>query len=386
LTFLSRASLDFVNSRPSDFEQLPKLAPHDIIIYSLETHTHPQQRKQLLEAHQHELAQFYADSTKQWDSDNYVKNRYSQSRIKESVYATPEIQKNLDLSKSEYGGNVPLKSNQAGDPLSINELQMHLSNQAASLRMRMNREYADLRLFQAAEIDYFIQVKARKESDFQKLVETVRSRPKPSAPRPIQTNMRRESGNTSSHQNSPIVQHSGSPVVFQSPAEMLDLNRLKDDLSLPPFVKFFLHLKVVQDNWHAISPGWTQYVILFQRKHLTEKTFAKAILEDAVRTVDATKYTSNNQDYMKSTQIMAKELPKEMPISKTITDALLEMAETGDVEFTEVPFQSTIYEGKPGTFGPKILYDIISTEESLRKSTEATTPVHVEKATDPRKR
>jgi hypothetical protein len=316
-----------------------------------------------------------------------VKNRYSHSRTKESVYATPEIQKNLNLSKPEYGGNAPLQINQSeDDALSINELQMHLSNQAASMRMRMNKEYADLRLFQAAEIDYFIRVKARKESDFQKLVDEMRSRPKPSAPRPIQTNLRRESGNTSSLQNSPVVQHSGSPVVFQSPAEILDFNRLKDDPSLPPFVKFFLHLKVVQENWHAISPGWTQYVTLFRRKHLTEKTFAKAILEDAVRTVDTTKYTSNNVDYMKSTQNMAKELPKNMPISKIITDALLEMAEAGDVEFMEVPLQGTIYEGKPGTFGPKILFDVLSTEESLRKSAEATTPVHVEKATDPRKR
>jgi hypothetical protein len=71
----------------------------------------------------------------------------------------------------------------------------------------------------------------------------------------------------------------------------------------------------------------------------------------------------------------------DMPISRIVAETLLELAESGDVEFSLASNES-----KGETFGPKILLDVMSTEALLRVRLDTTTPMQIEKATDPRQR
>src|ERR1700737_1671344 len=232
--------------------------------------------------------------------------------------------------------------------------------------MRMAKEYEELCIFQYNEIKPFINLKASREPEFKKLVndafakepeykrlfDEAWTRGPSSTTRPILTSGRRVSS-TSSPLNSPVGALSVSPALVQSPAESPDLNQLKHDPSLTPFLKFFLHLKVVEQNWRAISRNWLQYVSIFQRNLFTEKAFAKAILEDAVRTTNQTKFIPQTV-LIQRFRLEAANL-KDMPISKIVTDALLELAESGVVEFT----MDNEYRGD--TFGPRILMDVMDT-------------------------
>jgi hypothetical protein len=242
----------------------------------------------------------------------------------------------------------------------------------------MANEYTDLRTFQYQEIEPFIKVKATKEPEFKKMVDEAHARGVAPA-RPILTG-RRDSNASSAAMNSPVVPYSASPVLYQSPVDAPDINHLRNDASLPPFIKFFLHLQVVQHNWLAISRGWMQYVTFFQRKLLTERAFAKAILEDAVRTTNKAKFIPD-PERIEEIRKAAQNMSDNMPISRIVAETLLELAESGDVEFSLASNES-----KGETFGPKILLDVMSTEALLRARQDTTTPMQIEKATDPRQR
>ena len=131
----------------------------------------------------------------------------------------------------------------------------------------------------------------------------------------------------------------------------------------------------------SISLNWQQYVTIFQRKLMTEHAFAKAILEDAVRTAgnDSVKLTVD-EELLERTRELAKNISQKLPITRVITDVVLEMAQVGDIEFTSEPNET-----KGEMFGPKILMDVMNLETSLQ-ATQAQQDVsrRVGKATDPR--
>jgi hypothetical protein len=332
----------------------------------------------MLHSHQQELNQFIQDSAAQWDPV-YTVNRYSQSRALENLFPTPELQQNIDAAKLEDGGNLPLPRNGTGgrihgveDELSINDLQIHLSNQAARLRMNMTSEYEDLRLFQVNEMDALLKAKVKQEPEFSKLVEEVRIHGnRPPRPPPLNPTSR-----ATPMLHSSAVQQTMSPVLYHSPLDLPDLNQLKNEPSLSSFIKFFLHLHVVQQNWAAISRNWTQYVVIFQRGLMTEKAFAKAILEDAVRTNQTTKFIADPK-HVQGTREVAKVMPESMHMSKIIAEVVLEMAEAGDVEFTHEEKQEE-------TFGPKILFDVVRLEDELQKQGKEDDSTGAWKARDPR--
>src|SRR5208282_4792355 len=338
-------------SSPTELEQFQQPQPlpvYDAAIRWLAEYHHPQQRRQLLHSHQQKLNQFIQDSNAQWDSGKYTINRYSQSRALESLFATSEIQENIQASKSEDGGNVPLHRNGVSDDkLSMNELQLHLSNQAATLRMNMTSEYEDMRIFQNSELETMLKAKVNKEPEFSKLVDEARIhgiRPQPHRPHPLRPTSR--TATTSSTNPSPVTQQILSPVISHSPSDFPDLTSLGNDPSLSPFIKFFLHLQVVQHNWLAISRNWAQYVVIFQRDLMTEIAFAKAILQDAVRTNNTTKFTVE-PEHIQRTREALKNIPESMHMTHVITEAILGMAEAGDIELTDAANDST---GE--TFGP----------------------------------
>lgn len=375
---------------PSDLEQLQQqsLPIYDTAIRWLARSVHPQQRRQLLHSHQQKLNQFIQDSNAQWDS-GYAVNRYSQYRALQNIFPTPELQQNISAAKREDGGNLPLHRNGnggqngviAGDELSINDLQFHLSNQAATLRMNMTSEYEDMRIFQNSELEVLLKAKAKKEPEFSKLIEEVRlhlNRP----PRPPPLRMVSQRSNSTSTTHSPVIQQIASPILSHSPAPLPDLHQLKNDPSLSPFIKFFLQLQVVQQNWLAISSNWGHYVVIFQRGLMTEKAFAKAILEDAVRINHNNIKFTVELNHIQTTRQMATSFPETMAMSRLITDVVLEMAEAGDIEFTEAP-----NEEMGETFGPKILMDVIDLEsDSSHVQQQQTREVSrgVGRATDPR--
>ena len=266
------------------------------------------------------------------------------------------------------------------DELSLNELQLHLSNQAATLRMDMASEYEELRMFQNKELETMLKVKVNKEPEFSKLVTELaihgnRSRsathslpPPPLKPR---TTPRPNISSTSSSHSAIVPQI--SPAI-----DFPDLTSLKNDPSLSKFIKFFLDLEVVQQNWSAISRNWNQYVFIFQRKLMTETAFAKAILEDAVRTKNNTKFPVNPSD-IEITEAMLEDIPETLHMTHVITKAVLEMAEAGDIEVAPTS------ETKETTSAPAIMMNVIDLEQKMRMQEEDVSG-GVRKATDPRQR
>ena len=376
--------VDYAEFSPSGFEQVPGPI-YDAAIRWLAGHHHPQQRRQLLHSHQQTLKQFCQDSAAQWDSE-YIVNRYSQSHPLQDVYPTPEIKQNIEADNLGDSGNLPIRkgtsSRSKGDALSINELQYHLSNQAAALRMKMTNEYEDLRIFQNSELELLIKAKAKSEPEFSKLIDDIRVHGNRHRPLPLKPPPQPQStNNISSVSQSPVAQQIQSSVLSSSPSDLTDINLLKNDPSLPSFVKFFLHLQVVQQNWTAICGKWAQYVDIFQRELMTEENFAKAILEDAVRAAHPTptpKFTKNELSLIQTTRETAKQIPENMVMSRIIMNVILDMAEAGDIEFTKDPIESM---GE--SFGPQILLDAMRVEPSQMHQASIG---GVGKATDPRQR
>ena len=370
---------------PVQLQQFQNLPAHDAAIRFLASDSHPQQRRKLFRSHKRKLDEFIQDSNLQWDNGYYVTQRFSNHRFPESLYTTPEIQQNIEASKAEDGGNVPLRRNRFGDDkLTINELQMNLSNQAATLRLGMTSEYEDMRSFQNHELEYLLKQKESKEPEFHKLVEDIRKhgiRPsvhRTSSSKPTQ----RDPPTNPQVIRSPVISQNltMSPAQIMSPSDGPDINQLKTDPSLSPFVKFFLDMQVVQQNWRAIAPNWLHYVLILNRKLMTEHAFAKAIFEDVVRTTNVTKFPVDTE-HVSKTREMAKNLPDTMHISQIITDVILEMAEEGSIEFTMEKVET-----KSEVFGPKILMDVMSLEAKLQSQAPETLTLNVEKATDPRQK
>ena len=297
------------------------------------------------------------------------------------------MQKNIQASKSEDGGNVPLcRRGVSTDKLSMNELQLHLSNQAATLRMNMTSEYEDMRIFQNSELETMLKVKVNKEPEFSKLVDEARIHGiRPHRPPSLRPTPRPTASNSANP--SPVTQQFLSPARSHSPTDLPDLTHLKNDPSLSPFLKFFLHLQVVQQNWSAISRNWTQYVIIFQRDLMTEIAFAKAVLQDAILANTPSKFIVE-PEHIQITREAVKNIPESMHMTHVITEAILGMAETGDIELTEAANDS-----KDETFGPSIMMNVLELEGSLqtqqqqqqqRQRQEVSTAVG--RATDPRQR
>lgn len=309
---------------------------------------------------------------------------------------TPEIQRNIDQSNGEDGGNASGGPNRrAPDKLSINELQLHLSNQAAVLRRNMSNEHEELREFQSNELKLLLQAKVAKDPEFKGLVEEARRNPQRfmaarSIPKQTQP-IRRDSSTyippalQPSRPSQVIQQQSASPVLVQaSPAEFPDLQALKNDPSLSPFFKFFLNLRVVQQNWPAVSREWSQYIAFFHRKLMTEKAFAKAVIEDAVRGNVAYQFKPD-LGHITFTRGIIEDLPQQFVLSRLIIDVVLEMAEAGDIEHTSAPNES-----KTEIFGPRIIMDAMGLEAKFQPTNigQTTDPAveNVGKATDPRNR
>jgi hypothetical protein len=171
--------------------------------------------------------------------------------------------------------------------------------------------------------------------------------------------------------------------MVQSPAEHPDLHALKNDPTLSPFFKFFLNLRVVQQNWLNVSREWSQYIALFHRKLMTKRPFAKAVLEDAVRGIVAYQFKPDPK-HISFTRGLAQTLPDKYVMSKLIIDVVLEMAEEGKIEHSNAPNES-----KGEIFGPRIIMDAMEMEAQLQQeNTEKATDSmeNVGKATDPRNR
>ena len=348
--------------QPQPHQPLPV---HDTAIQWLAKYQHPQQCRQLLHTHKHQLSQFFKDSNAQWDNI-YAINRYSQSRgTLKNLFPTPEIQQNIEAAKFSDGGNLPLhppKREIGRDELCINDIQLYLSNQAALLRRKMTSEYENLRMFQNSELQNLLKLKAKKVPEFSKLVEDVKVH---GIRRP--TNLKPTARSTASNSTlaiqSPVTHQISSPTLTHSPVDLPDLNLLKTDPSLSPFVHFFLQLKVVQQNWLVISRIWSRYVSILQRGLMTEEAFAKAILEDAVRTINKNAKFPVEIEFIQMTRERSKGLPESMHMSRIITSVVLEMAEAGDIEFSKKSVNS-----KGDTFGPGIVFDVMKLEEpSIKK-------------------
>jgi hypothetical protein len=370
--------------RPSELEKLQPLAVHDAALQSLAAKSHPQQRRQLLHVHKRQLEEFFRDSNLQWDNDSYVTSRYSQARYPQSLHVTPEIQKNIEEANGADGGNAPLPSNRtAPDKMCISELQLHLSNQAAMMRRNMAKEYEDLREFQNSELKLMLQAKAAKEPEFNKLVEEARKNPQRLMSRTMPKPGRRESAVYVQPipRTQTVQQKSVSPVRVQSPLEYPDLQALKSDPSLSPFFKFFLNLRVVQQNWPAVSREWPQYIAFFQRKLMTEKAFAKAVLEDAVRTNVAYSFRPD-LEHIDLTRGLAQSLPETYVMSRLVIDVVLEMAAEGNIEHSNAASES-----KAEIFGPRIIMDAMNLETQSQTNLEPQLQTeNITKATDPRNR
>ena len=266
--------------------------------------------------------------------------------------------------------------------MSINELQLELSNQSAILRMGMTSEYEDMRSFQNSELEYLIKQKDAKDPNFHEIVEEVKNRGlRPPTNRSFSSSSKvpRDSSSNTQAVRSPASLHTSTfpPSQIQSPVEAIDLGQLKNDASLSPFVKFFLDMKVVRQNWSAISPNWPNYVTFLGRQLLTEHAFAKAILEDAVRTRNVDGLPVDMEQVQKTREI-AKTIPETMHMSRVITEVILKMAEEGVIEFTNDKEE----EGKEEISGTMILRDVMILETVSKN----VSPTNVNKATDPRQR
>lgn len=267
------------------------------------------------------------------------------------------------------------------DKLSMNELQLHLSNQAATLRMNMTSEYEDMRIFQNSELETMLKAKVNKEPEFSKLVDDARIHGiRPLHHRPSPLGLIPRTITSSSANPSPITQQVLSPALPHSPNDFPDLTYLRNDPSLSPFIKFFLHLQVVEHSWLAISRNWTQYVVIFQRDLMTEVAFAKAILQDAVRMNATTKFTVE-PEHIQRTREAVKSIPESMHMTHVITEAILGMAEAGDIELTEADDDS-----KGETFGPSIMMDVLELEAAMQTQEQQEISTGVGRAIDRRQR
>ena len=312
------------------------------------------------------------------------------------------MQRNIEAAQSADGGNVPLENiGKKQDKLSINELQLHLANQAARLRMEMTSEYEELRRFQNSELEYWLNVKAKSESDFKNEVERARippvenvkipraPPPRPQHPsiqiRPLPPLQRRDSmPNTS-----PVVR---SPIQpFPSPRDLPDFSSLKNDLSPDlnpndrPFISFFLDLEVVQHNWGAIASKWAPYVDIFRRNLMTRPSFAAAVLEDVVR--DTKRYEVDLQRIKQTSEII-EGIPNLNPIARVIIQVVLDLAGKGIIQF-----DTTAGNLKGPTFGPNIISNIMKLSQAGKEGQTSANPLagpsekkNVGKATDPRQR
>jgi hypothetical protein len=375
------------NVRPAEFEQLSPLPIHDAAIRSLAGNHHPQQRRQLLNIHKRKLEEFKKDSKEQWDTA-YVNKRYSTSRFPECIYATPEILKNIESTPSQFRENVPLvRDVMSNDKMSINELQFQLSNQAAMLRRNMANEHEDLRMFQNREIEILIKAKDARDLEFHKLVEETRKpgfRPPPD-PHQVNKPIRKQSSLptpaavSSPAIRAPMAQRTASPVQIQSPAaELPDLNTLQNDVSLDTFLRILLQLTVVQRNWPAIAINWHQYYYMFKRTLLPAENFAKAVLEDAIRATNTTKFPVD-QKIIDKTRTDAANFTDILAGTKLLIGVVLAMAEAGDIEIA-----SSATFSKEDTFGPTILIEIMTIGTQMEGG--QTGSARVGKAKDPRHR
>jgi hypothetical protein len=385
---------------PSDLEELEESTPvpgYDATIKWLASYHHPQQRRNLLHRHQAELEKFYNDSNLQWDDETYVVDRFDPNEPIESLFPSRGMRKNALAATSGDGGNISLnKDGTAETKLSINELQLYLSNQAASLRMEMNSEYEDLRAFQNEEMEIQINLKARSELEFRKTVEETQKRPHhpirqaslaftpnppphPIQPAPPIAKLAPPIP-TAPHPSfaldvSPTTIISQSPATY-SPLEIPDINTVANDSSLIPFVKFMVQLKVVRENWAKIAGEFNHYVSSLSRGLMLESAFAKGILQDAVRSNPPTKYPIDQESIQKLRDGI-KAIRETMTFSRIISQVLLEMAEAGDVTLS-----TTANEDKGEKLGLKILSDVVSLERRVKgESSQASS-----KATDPRQR
>ena len=114
---------------------------------------------------------------------------------------------------------------------------------------------------------------------------------------------------------------------------------------------------------------------------MTEKAFAKAVIEDAVRGNVAYQFKPD-RGHITFTRGLVKDLPEKYVMSRLIMDVVLEMAEAGDIEHTNAPNES-----KTEIFGPRIIMDAMALETQLQpENVGQGTDLNVGKATDPRNR
>ena len=275
------------------------------------------------------------------------------------------------------------------DQLSMNELQLHLSNQAALLRMDMTREYEELRRFQNSELEYWLKAKVNAQGDFRTEVENSRIPPAdrvkiPRTPPPRSQKPPKQDHRPSLQRRDSMLGNvpvDRSPVVQAFPSS----ESLKTDPSLNPedqqFLTFFLDLEIVKRNWPSIAPHWSQYVEFFKRKLMTKTAFAKAILEDAVRN-DTKRYQVDKQRIQKAREALEQlEQGNTMIMTRIITQAVLELAETGLIEFDS----NMTANSKGPAFGLNILNNVLMLEKKQMAARSETATI-VEKATDPRQR
>jgi hypothetical protein len=382
-----------LTTSPAELEELKSLPVYDAAIRSLASNHHPQQRRQLLRNHQDQLSQFIHDTNLQWDSDDYVTNRISKSRPLESLVPTPDLRHNIEASKPEYGCNAPPHSRGVSqDKMSINELQLQLSNQAAAMRLKMAKEDLELRLYQKSEIETFIKVKQAKEPEFERVIKEAkearkrdevrrRQESRKSVPLPLnrestRNGTRRDSLPSGSSTRSPVLHMSPGPM--QSPNDTLDINILRNDTSVKPFAKFFLHLPVVQQNWPAVSREWMHTYTVFQRGLMTEKAFAQGVLQDALTRHDGVKFMPEAAAIHQTRAAMSA-MDERMRITRIVAEVILELAEAGEVDFTS----------RGDSVGTKIIFEAMSIEEFLLQQQAESQPpasAQVGKATDPRQR
>jgi hypothetical protein len=260
---------------------------------------------------------------------------------------------------------VPLQRGEE-DKLSISEVQLEVGNQAAVTRMKMVGEYDLLRQFQNSEVEVLIRGKMAKDVEFAKLVEETKRYGRPPMRRPSRLIDTARPPTSPGITQSPMMTQHISPGTM-SPQETLPaFLAMQNDPQLPPSVKFFLRLGVVQQNWPAISRGWPQYVSLLSRRLMTEHAFVKAILEDAVRVPGKT--FPVDKDLVERTRQQAREINEENHISKVTFDVVLEMADQGDIEFIA---------SEGDSMGEVILMEVVALEKAMLEQPET-------KATDPR--
>jgi len=393
-------------SRPSDIERVQpggQQAPvYDVALKWLAGHQHPQQRRQLLHSHQQKLKEFIDDTNAQWDSDDYVRSRFNPTLGTDGAFLTPEIRKNVDASTPEDGGLLPLsRKSQASDKLSVNELQLHLSNHAAALRMKMADEFEDMRMLQNRELKYFVKGKELKEPEFAKAVEGARQYLKKQASRPSIPRQNSSSSvpiplpqpiptpttvpttqipaPTSQSTQPTFLSRMSPPPLLQSPAEPISSTAIRNDPVLPPIAQFLLQLDIVKQNWNLVAPNWNTHLHHYTEDHMSDLAFTKAVLNDAVRPQKDVKFPINTE-LVEKARDAEKRFPDHVPLAKLITKVILDMAEKGDIEFSEDNQEM----GERN--GYKILTNVIHLQQQVLEIAQQQNSGPVEKAKDPRQR